>query len=132
VSVVEAGRRAAEARMVDTCVIRYPTGDMVQDEGTGRVSPVYADRLTSRCRVQSRNLAARAQEVGGRTATTISLELHLPVSGTGSVRAGDVAEVTAVGPKSDAALLGRKYRVVGPVAESTATARRLDVEEVIS
>lgn len=117
--------------MLDTVTVRYATGTMAQNPVTGSESPVYAVRFTSKCKVQTRNLVARQQEVGGRTATTVSVEIHLPVSAP-AASINDVCEITAVGAMSDAQLLGRKFRVVAPVAKSFATARRLDVEEVVS
>lgn len=117
--------------MTDTVTVRYPTGATTTDPNTGTETPTYAVRLTSKCKVQARNLAARAEEVGGRTATTVTVELHLPVS-AGVVKVGDVCEITAVGALSDTHLLGRKFRVVAPVAKSFATARRFDVEEVVA
>jgi hypothetical protein len=125
------GRRSAESLMTDTVAITYPTGDTTIDETTGSETPVYATRFTSKCKIQTRTLQARQEEVGGRTATTVTVELHLPVS-AGAVEVGDVAEITAVGALSDVQLLGRKFRVIAPVAKSFATARRLDVEEIVS
>jgi hypothetical protein len=117
--------------MTDTVAITYATGDTPIDETTGSETPVYATRFTSKCKIQTRALQARQEEVGGRTATTVTVELHLPVS-AGAVEVGDVAEITAVGALSDTHLLGRKFRVVAPVAKSFATARRLDVEEIVA
>ena len=126
-----AGRRAAERMMTDTCAVRYPTGTSTPDPDTGTEAPDYADRFTSKCKVQARNLQARQEEVGGRTATTVSVELHLPIDAP-AVEVGDVCEIAAVGALSDPQMLGRKFRVVAPVAKSFATARRLDVEEMVS
>ena len=41
-------------------------------------------------------------------------------------------EVTRVNALSDVQLLGRKFRVIAPVGKSFATARRLEVEEIVS
>lgn len=117
--------------MTDTVTVTYPdpSGATTQDPTTGSTTPAYLTRFTSKCKVQTRNLEARAEEVGGRTATTVTVELHLPIDAP-AVSVGDVCEITAVGALSDMQLLGRKFRVVAPVAKSFATARRLDVEEV--
>lgn len=114
--------------MVDSCTVTYATGASTQDPVTGTESPEYATRFTSKCKVQSRNLTAREAEVGGRTATTVTVELHLPFSAE-AVEVGDVAEIT---DSADPHLVGRKFRVVAPVAKSYATARRVDVEEVVA
>lgn len=116
--------------MADTVTIRYASGTTF-NEATGQTETAYVTRLVSKCKVQTRTLQARQEEVGGRTATTVSVELHLPVS-AGAVVVGDVCEITAVGSLTDSQLLGRKFRIVAPVAKSYATARRLDVEEVVS
>ena len=117
--------------MTDTVTVTYATGTMTQDPDTGSETPEYATRFTSKCKVQARQLQARQEEVGGRTATTVSVELHLPISAP-AVEVGDLCEITAVGSLSDVQLLGRVFRVVAPVAKSFATARRFDVTEVVS
>lgn len=123
-------QRRAERAMTDTVTVRYQSGT-TQDPNTGTESPSYTVRFTSKCKVQARNLAARAEEVGGRTATTVTVELHLPISAP-AVEVGDLCEITAVGALSDVQLLGRTFRVVAPVAKSFATARRFDVEEIVA
>jgi hypothetical protein len=130
-AVLSAGQQAAESLMTDTVTVRRATGNTTQDPDTGSTVPVYADLFTSKCKVQARSLQALTAEAGGRTATTVRLELHLPLS-VDPARTGDVAEVTAVGTLSDAQLLGRKFRITAPVAKSFATARRYEVEEVVS
>lgn len=117
--------------MTDTGTMRRPTGNTTQDPDTGSTVPEYADLFTSKAKIQTRNLQAREEEVGGRTATTVRVELHLPVDAP-AVQRGDVWEVTAVGALSDMQLLGRRFTVIAPVGKSFATARRLEVEEVVS
>ena len=126
-------RQQAESLMTDTCVVRRvdPDAEPVQDPDTGTEAPAYADQFTSKCKVQHRTLVVRDEEAGGRTASTVRLELHLPV-GAPAVQTGDVAEITAVGALSDMHLLGRKFTIAAPVAKSFATARRYEVEEVVS
>lgn len=117
--------------MTDTVILRRPTGATAQDPSTGTTSPTYADLFSSPCKVQSRSLGALAAEAGGRTATTVRVELHLPLS-TGALETFDVAEITAVGPLSDPQLVGRKFTITAPVAKSYATARRYEVKEIVS
>ena len=123
----------ASALMTDTATISYidPDNPTTSDPATGSDVPNYLTRFTSKCKVQTRNLVAREEEVGGRTATTVRVELHLPIDAP-AVEVGDVAEITAVGALSDVQLLGRRFRVVAPVAKSFATARRLEVEAVVA
>lgn len=129
-AVLAAGQQAAESLMTDTVTVRRATGETAQDPNTGSTVPVYADLFTSKCKVQARNLTALTAEAGGRTATTVRLELHLPLSAA-AVQTGDVAEITAVGALSDVQLLGRKFRITAPVAKSYATARRYEVEAFV-
>lgn len=126
-------RSDAEALMTDTCTVRRidPDAPPTQDPDTGTESPTYADLFTSKCKVQARSLQALTAEAGGRTATTVRVELHLPVSAA-AAQTGDVVEITAVGALSDVQLRGRKFTVAAPVAKSFATARRYEVEEVVS
>lgn len=130
-SVTRAGRRAAEALMADTVTVSSLTGDTTLDETTGREVPETVVKFTSKCKVQARGLAARESEVGGRIATEVRYELHLPVDAA-PVEVDDLCQITDVGDLSDTQLLGRTFRVVSPVAKSYATARRIDVEEVVS
>jgi hypothetical protein len=94
-SVLTSGRSAAESLMVDTGIMRRSTGRTEQNPFTDEETEVYADLFTSRCKIQTRNLQASSAEVGGRTAVTVRVELHLPVT-VAAVQTGDVWEVTAV------------------------------------
>jgi hypothetical protein len=117
--------------MLDTGTMRRATGSTTQDPDSGSTVPEFADLFTSKAKIQTRNLQAREAEVGGRTATSVRVELHLPISAP-AVEVGDVWEVTRVHALSDRQLLGRKFRVIAPVGKSFATARRLEVEEVVA
>lgn len=120
--------------MTDTCVIRYPdpTGATTTDPETLSETPVMLTRFTSKCKVQARNLVVQDAEVGGRTAQTVRAELHLPVDAP-VVHPGDEAELIAVGALSDVTLLGRKFTISGGTPpKSLATARRLEITEVVS
>lgn len=117
--------------MIDEGTMRRPTGHPTQDPNTGAEAPALSDLFTSKAKIQNRNLVAQSSDVGGRTATTIRMELHLPVDAP-AVHVGDVWEHTSVGALSDMQLLGRKFRVVSPAGKSMATARRLEVEEIVA
>lgn len=127
-ATVYAGRRAAEALMVDTGKALRPTGGYELVDGEDVLAT--EDLFTSVCKVQTRNLVARESEVGARTSVSIRTELHLPAS-TEPLAAGDLWEITAVHPLS-LATVGQRVRVVGPVTGSLKTARRYEVEEVVS
>lgn len=127
-SAVLAGRRAAEALMGDTAEVYRRTGNIVQDEDTGREVPEYAFQLQSRCKVQARSVTLTETDTGGRQLTVTRFEVHLPVA-AGEVAVDDEIEIVETGPASDPQLLGSRFRVRGHVPKSYATAQRLDVEE---
>lgn len=119
----------AEALMLDAGTARRPDGTAYDDEQQAEVT-TYGDLFSSPCKLQARNVAALVEEVGGRTATTVRLELHLPVD-TDPLTVGDVWEMTAVADLSSA-VVGARYRVSAPIAKTYLTARRYEVEEVVS
>ena len=132
IGLVTAGREAAEARMLDTCDIKYQTGVSDPDPETGETAPTYATRFTTKCRVKvSEGLSARSSDIGGRTAVVVTRQLHIPV-GSAAVHPGDIAVITAVHATSDPTLAGATLILDGPAPGSQTTARRLQVSEVIS
>lgn len=130
VAALARGRAMAERQMLDTGVARHPNGTKVYNPATQRNEPGYDDLFTSRCKLQARNVAALVQEVGGRTATTVRFELHLPVESE-PLTVGDVWEMTAVAAVSTA-VVGHQYRVTAPVEGTFRTARRYEVERLVS
>lgn len=127
---VLAGRAAAERLMLDAGTALRPTGETAYDPATQTEGDVYADLFTSPCKIQSRSLAAREEQVAGRTATSVRVELHLPAS-TEPLTAGDVWEVTT--PHSLSVVpAGRRYRILAPFEKGLATARRYEVEVMVS
>lgn len=114
--------------MVDSCTASRPNGTEAQNEETGTTEPAYDELFTSACKIQERAVVALDSEVGSRTATTVRLELHLPIS-TDVLAALDVVEVTA---SADASLVGRAFTVAGPVGKTFGTARRYEVTEVVA
>lgn len=100
----------------------------VTTDADGNVTATFGAPIYSgRCKVQSRATVPQADEVGGRAASTVRIEIHLPVKGTETVAVGDVVDMTAA--KLDAALVGKRFRVVTVPEKSYATARRLLCEE---
>jgi hypothetical protein len=131
-SALDQGRAAAESRMLDKAEIRYKTGATTTDPVTGSETAVYAVRFTTKCRVKStRTYGVQNQEVGGRTARTVTRELHIPVD-SAEVQPGDLAVMTAVHPTTDPTLLNAELTISGPAPGSQTTARRLEITEVTS
>lgn len=122
-----AGRRAAEALMVDACTITHRTGVGVLNETTGQVARTSTTVYTGPCRVQSPQAQPQQAEVADRAATTQPLVVSIPVAAAG-VLVGAAVQITA--SALDAELVGRRFRVTGVHHKTHATARRLQVEEV--
>jgi hypothetical protein len=118
----------AESLMTDAGTAKRPTGGYTN---VGGVDVEDTDDLfDSPCKVQTSGLAVREVEGGGRTSTVTRTELHLPVSTT-PLTAGDLFEVTSVSAFSSVPV-GRVFRVLGPVEKTWPTARRYDVEAIVS
>lgn len=126
-SLLARGQRAAETLMLDTCTVKYVSGSTLN--GSGIDVPTYTTRFTSACKVQERGVQSVERDAGGREATIVRTFIHLPVS-AGAVEVDDVLTITAA--EHDAQLVGRVFRVLAPVGKSFATARRLEVEEIVA
>lgn len=123
-------RAAAEALMLDAGTAKRPTGGYVYDPATDSDVEATADLFSSACKIQSRNVQPHEAEVGGRTSVSVRTELHLPTS-TAALTAGDLWVMTAVHALSTVAN-GTTYRVLAPVGKTLATARRYEVEQVVT
>jgi hypothetical protein len=131
--LLAAGRRRAEALMVDRCVIRRPRPP-VTDPETGKVTtplePVYGTEAEpGRCKVQAYEAQEATPESGGATLTVQRYRVDVPVSAPGGYvpQVGDVVEVVTAA--ADPNLAGRTYRTAGLLHKSLATAYRLGVQE---
>lgn len=121
-------RAHAESLMVDAGRALRPSGGVVYADQ--QETREYVEVFTSRCKVKPRDLGVEAVEVGGRSAVRDRPVLHLPVSAP-PLLPGDEWEITAVSPLSTV-VVGRRYRVSGPFEKSLATARRYEVEEMVT
>lgn len=124
-SVLARGRLAAEAGMVDECVVRRRVG-ATTDPDTGASTPTYADVYVGKCRLQTSRAEAGRTEAGEDFLLLLRLELHLPMSVTG-LQVGDEATVTAAAHDPD--LPGRTFRIHDLMHKTHATARRVGVIE---
>lgn len=122
--------------MLDTGKALRPTGEgFVYDEiaqtDVEATEPLFGTTEEPvRCKVQTRQVQARESEVGGRTAVEVRMELHLPAT-TAPLAVGDLWEFVTVHPLS-LSIVGQRVRVTAPVAGTFKTARRYEVEEVVS
>lgn len=126
-SVLAQARRAAEAGMVDACVIEKPVGQ-TKDPDTQVVTTTYETVYTGPCRMQQRPAQAQEETVGEQAVLMLTRELQLPVPTSTGVGAGHRAYLTT--STNDPALLGRFWTVKGEHGKTEASARRLVVEEV--
>jgi hypothetical protein len=130
IRLVERGRRAAEALMVDACVIRPVVGN-VTDPATGQVTTSYgAPVYQGKCKIQRlRGAFPSTPDAGEHRWTVAPLELHLPVAGTAAIETGHIVEITAaVDPEN----VGRRFRVRSGDRKSLQTAIRFQLEEVVA
>lgn len=122
------GREAAEALMLDSCVVRRLTGKTL-DQTTLQYVETFAAVYEGRCRVRAPNVQDREAVAGERTVTLRQYVVSVPVAAEG-VEVNDVVEVTA--SVLDPELPGTRLRVLGPAKGSTITARRFRCEEATS
>ncbi|HEX7160400.1 MAG TPA: DUF6093 family protein [Trebonia sp.] len=128
-SVLARGRAAAEAGMVDACIIRRITGQ-VTDPDTGEVTNTYTTIYEGKCRLQQiSRTQARPEQAGEAYLLMLRRELQLPMSVTG-LRTED--EVTMTASAYDPDLPGRVFLIRDLFGKTEATARRIAVEEVTS
>lgn len=114
--------------MTDTCQIQRQTGTTT-NPNTGVVSPTWSTIYDGACRMQERGGWSRDIAVApDQPQLAINRELQLPVSTSGSVRAGDRVTITAC--VNDAGMVGRQMWLRGQPTKSEATARRFTLEEI--
>lgn len=129
VSVLAAGRRAAEAGMVDTCTITRTTGTTT-DRTTGVVTPTTTTVYSGACRVQE--IFGFSREVSpspDQSQLARYRILQLPVEDSEDVRVGDQVTITAC--VNDPDIVGAVMVVRDQSGKSEATSRRIGVEEIV-
>jgi hypothetical protein len=125
-STVLQGRAFNERLMTSTCRVERSGGEPVFDDVTGEYVPSASVIYEGACKV--RFISAVVGEVNSESQLLVEQDaiLSLPIEGSELVKPDDVATITA--SRLDAALLGKKFRVKGGHAQTSATARRLPVE----
>lgn len=113
--------------MLDAGTASRPTGTAYT---AGAEVTTYTSLFSSACKVQGSGLQAQDAEVGARTSVIVPLQLHLPAA-TAALAVGDVFTVTTPHILSTVPT-GAVYRVTAPVEGSFRTARRYQVERVVS
>lgn len=122
-----AGRRAAEAKMLDTCTAGRPAEEDETD-GEGNVTTPLTPLYAGKCLVQTYEAQETNPVSGGATLTVQRYRVDVPV-GSFAPAIGDVIQITAAA--ADPNLVGRRYRVVALLHKSQATAYRLGVREIV-
>jgi hypothetical protein len=115
------GRVAAEALMVDACVIERRSGSTVDPE-TGDIVPTFATVYSGKCKVQQQTAVANPSTVGEAAVFVSEPQLHVPMSATGLLPDDRVTMTTSV---LDPDLVGKVGHLRGPWDETFTTARRL-------
>jgi hypothetical protein len=128
-SAVVQGRAAAEAIMVDACVIERVTGEPGPlNPATGLRDPAPTTTVyTGKCRVQTYEAHESTPDSGDHVWTVQRYSVHVPV-GT-DARIDD--QITITTASMDPHLVGREYTVVALLHKSLATANRLAVDEIV-
>jgi hypothetical protein len=124
-TVLARGRAAAEALMVDACIIRRVTGTTT-DPDTGATTPTLSTLYTGKCRVQQSAPSASPAEVGEAYALMLRLDVQLPMSVVGLQTEDQIAVTASV---HDPDLVGRVFLVRDLAHKSHATARRVGCVE---
>lgn len=119
-------RAAAEAGMVDACLIERATGAPTRDDFSGTVTDVYAPVYTGRCRMQQEQVQAERHDVGEDDVLLQRQQLQLPMAVLG-LQVGDRVTITA--SLSDPDLAGRVFLVRDLAHKTDASSRRVTVTE---
>jgi len=119
------GRLAAEALMIDSCVVERSVGE-VTDPMTGVVTDGWETVYEGACKVQGRATQATAPEAGGHAFTIEQMMVHLPVSAKSQLD----DRVTVTSAVMDADLVGLQFRLSDLARGSYRTADRWNVELV--
>jgi len=126
ISATLAGRRAAEALMVDTCTITRGTSSQTFDPATGTYATTPGVSVyTGPCRVKPAGTSDRVVEAGGQAVSLFPFVVSVPIS---AVQFAVDDRVTVTVSTLDPALVGTVLRVVQVAAGSHLTARRLGCE----
>lgn len=124
-SLVERGRRAAEALMIDACRITSG-GEPVTDPDTGEVTNTRTVVYQGKCEVKSQALAVSTPDAGGATFTVVPSVVKIPANAA-NIKDGYEVEITASALNSFT--VGKVYRVSGFTPDTFDTAFRLPVKE---
>lgn len=121
------GRAFAQSLMVDACVIEHPVPPITTNPVTGQAVTTYVPVYAGPCKVGPSSPSA--SEVGEAHLATLAPTIHVPATVLGVV---EEDRVTITASVYDPDLVGKHWRVQGPMQKTWGTARRLQVIEVTS
>lgn len=119
-------RTHAESLMLDAGTALETTEDYEYDPVEQAEVRVMRELFTSQAKLQARTIQPREEETGGRTATSVRMELHLPAD-SDPLATGHIFLFTATHRLSTTPA-GSRWRILSPVGKTLATARRYEVE----
>lgn len=130
-SAIDAGRAAAERRMTDTCRIAVTdaTADPVWDSSTGAYVQPTVTVYEGKCRLKAPALVNPFQSGGSVENWQVEESVLSVPADAPAIESG--ATVTYLTALNNPNLPGRVFGVVGPHHESTATAQRVLVREIV-
>lgn len=127
-SVLDMGRAAAAAGMVDACTITRETGSST-DRDTGQRTPQEATIYTGPCRLQEIFGFSRDTSPSPDQSQLARYRvLQLPVTSSLDVRVGDQVLITAC--PNDPDMVSARMVVRDQSGKTEATVRRIGVEEI--
>lgn len=130
-STLATAQRMSEGHMRDTGKAQRPVGRAYDASPSVQADvDTFTDLFTDKCKLLAPQAQPLAEEVGGRTATTLRSVLCLPAA-SAPLQVGDVWELTAVAPES-LARVGWRLKVTGAALGSLGADRRYEVEVVAS
>lgn len=122
------GRKAAEARMLDSCAVVRP-GTPTTDPDTGVVTPVTTPVYTGKARIRQAVVMDRPLESGQAQRYVQHSILSLPIAAA-VLLTDDIVTFTASALTAN--LVGRTWHVRGLSGDTNATAAKYEVTEVTS
>lgn len=126
-SVLARGRVAAEAGMVDTCLIERSTDSST--DGSGNVTFTYTTVYSGPCRLQElTGLSRETHPSPDQLVLARNRTLQLPVAGSEGVKVGDKVTITTC--VNDADMTGARMVVRELSGKTDATMRRLGVDQL--
>lgn len=128
-STIREGRAFNEALMLSTCKA-FNLGPKTLNKATGKNEQAEVEVYTGKCKIRIAAASAGISErepLGQQLAVQVSV-LSVPVAGTAGVKKNTIIRILT--NPDDEALVGQEFRVKGPHHQTSATQRRVIVEQV--